>query len=166
MDNHETYLIVAALLRQGEKVLLVQQQGPHDPSPTWALPGGVVKSGELLSEALARELNEETGLEVVAWGGLIYLAQVDQPASGKQSLVFVFEVTRWKGQLRSTDPDSLIFNVRFLPISEALQKLEALPWQTMREPIVAYLKGEVEGGRVWQYRVESEAVFMISMATA
>ena len=166
MDDHQTNLIVSALLRQGDHILLVQQQGLHDPSPTWALPGGVAKPGELLTEALARELREETGLEVNAWGGLIYIAQVDEPAGRTQSLAFVFEVVRWNGQLRSSDPDNLILDIRFLPIPEALQKLEALPWRAMREPVIAYLSREVGKGHVWQYRVESESVFMLSMATS
>jgi len=61
----------AALIRRGPHILLVQQQGPNDPAPTWALPGGVVEAGELPTEAMIREVAEETGLEVLDPGRLL-----------------------------------------------------------------------------------------------
>jgi ADP-ribose pyrophosphatase YjhB (NUDIX family) len=75
-DNH---VIVAGVVRQGNEILLVQQQGPHDLAPFWALPDGRVEVGELLSEALVREVREETGLEVLEMGRLLYAAQHDSP---------------------------------------------------------------------------------------
>jgi ADP-ribose pyrophosphatase YjhB (NUDIX family) len=51
------YLIAAAVIRDRDRILLVQQQSKNDPSPSWALPGGVVEDGELLHEALKRVPN-------------------------------------------------------------------------------------------------------------
>ncbi len=40
MTGHPRHTqIAAALIRRGENVLLVQQQGPDDPEPLWALRG-------------------------------------------------------------------------------------------------------------------------------
>jgi len=100
-------LIVAGVLRQGNQVLLVRQRGRGDSSDAWALPGGVVEDGELLTEALAREIREETGLEALAVGPLGYIVQLDNAAGEFQPLVFIFEVPEWEGTIRPADPDGL-----------------------------------------------------------
>jgi 8-oxo-dGTP diphosphatase len=145
-------IIAAAILRQGDKILLVHQQGPDDPTATWALPGGAVEEGELLTEALAREVREETGLEVVRVGPLAYAAQTDAPRENRHGLAFVFEVAEWRGVLRAADPDELILGAEFCSRGDALRRLRALPWPEMRDPILAYLRGEAGRGSVWLYR--------------
>ena len=150
------YLIVAGIVRQAEKILLVKQQGADDAFPTWALPGGVVEQGELLTEALAREVLEETGLEVIEVGSLVYATQLDNRKRKRQSIVFVFEVNQWRGVPGSNDPDDLIQDVAFVSPDEAIAKLSALPWRIMKEPILAYLKGDTGFKRVWLYRNDGQ----------
>ena len=159
-----TYQIVAALIRRGDEVLLVRQQGPDDPARSWALPGGIVETGELLTEALAREMREETGLEVLDPGRLLYVVQSDNPnneqfykgvgsGAGYQATTFVFEISRWAGDLAIADPDGLILEARFLPLTDAIGKLEEeVPIREMGEPMVAYLRAEVGHGAIWFYR--------------
>ena len=72
-DDFATHLIVAAVVRRGGQVVLVQQQGPDDPDPSWALPGGLLEPGESLTDALKREVRRETGLDVVSVGALAYV---------------------------------------------------------------------------------------------
>lgn len=148
--------IAVALIRQADKILLVQQQGPNDPGPSWSLPGGLVEPGELLGEALVREVREETGLEVLQIGPLLYLTQLDDPAKARQSIAFIFEVTTWRGRLTNDDPDRRVLDACFLAATDAIEKLQSLPWRAMREPAIAYLRGEARPGSVWLYRRQTD----------
>jgi ADP-ribose pyrophosphatase YjhB (NUDIX family) len=54
--------VSTAIFREG-KVLLVRRARPPSPG-VYTVPGGVVEAGETLTEAVAREVCEETGLVI------------------------------------------------------------------------------------------------------
>lgn len=164
---HVSYTIAAALLRRDDDILLVRQQGADDPQPKWALPGGVAEPGELLHEALARELREETGLTLVRLGPLAYVTQMHMmrgvlrgyPGASPEEYVataFVCEVAEWHGELAAEDPDGFVSAARFFPQAEAIVLLDQLDYRVMREPIVAHLRGEAPAGAVWLYRRDED----------
>ncbi len=146
----------AALIRRGPHILLVQQQGPNDPAPTWALPGGVVEAGELPTEAMIREVAEETGLEVLDPGRLLYVKSGVDLSGESLSTTFVFAVDRFRGDLRPAAAEDSVLDARWLPIDEAIFKLAQLPWPMMREPIIAHLRGEADPGSLWLYRYQAD----------
>jgi ADP-ribose pyrophosphatase YjhB (NUDIX family) len=102
------------VLEQGEsgpRVLLIQRA--HPPAQgRWSLPGGRVERGEALSEALAREMLEETGL-VVEVGPLIEVVELIDRAY--HFVVCDYLCVRRGGELRAGDDAS---DARFVPVSE------------------------------------------------
>jgi 8-oxo-dGTP diphosphatase len=60
-----TQIVVAGAVISGSTVLVAQRLRPPELAGCWELPGGKVAPGETERDALARELAEELGLEVV-----------------------------------------------------------------------------------------------------
>lgn len=150
-----TALVVIGLIQQAGHMLLVQQQGTEDPAPYWVAPGGLVEPGESLAEALIREVAEETGLRVGALGPLSYCTHIVHTEQQSQTIAFVFSITQWDGTPSSCDPDGEIQAVCWVAHREALDLLAQIGWRGMREPLLAFLRGEVGPGAVWQYREQN-----------
>jgi len=67
-------ICVSALVVEDDQLLLVRR-GSDPGFGQWAIPGGRIRHGETIAEAVVRELEEETGLEGVC-GEYIGLAEV------------------------------------------------------------------------------------------
>jgi ADP-ribose pyrophosphatase YjhB (NUDIX family) len=79
---------VGAVVLDGDRVLLIKRA--HEPlKGAWSLPGGVVELGETLREALAREVLEETGLEVEVGQVLEVVDRVQRDDDGRVEFHFV-----------------------------------------------------------------------------
>jgi 8-oxo-dGTP diphosphatase len=64
MSARARKLVVAALVRDGTKILMSRRR-PDQPMPgLWEFPGGKVEPGESPTAALVREVREELGCEV------------------------------------------------------------------------------------------------------
>ena len=63
-DPERPIVAVGAVILEGSRVLLIQR-GQEPLKGEWSLPGGAVEIGETLHAALAREVREETCLDIV-----------------------------------------------------------------------------------------------------
>lgn len=118
---------VGAIVTRAGKVLLVRRK--REPSRgLWSLPGGVVKLGEGLREAVAREVKEECGIEVEVEEVIAVLDRVFTDRNGRlrYHYVIIDFLASWrKGRLRAaTDISEAAWvdpgEIRRLPLTEGL----------------------------------------------
>ena len=87
--------VVTGLLRKGDKILVGQRPVGHTLAGHWEFPGGKIERNESPEVALARELQEELGIEAEV--GKLMLASTH--SYGDTGIVILFyEVLFWKGE--------------------------------------------------------------------
>ena len=103
---------VGALVRDGEGRLLLVQRAVAPGKGLWALPAGYVDADEDPRAAAAREVREETGLEVVC-GAVVDV----YPGGGGASFFLAFEAELVGGVLGAADDalDAGFFALEALP---------------------------------------------------
>lgn len=72
----------------GDRVLLVKRAA-YPAKGYWSIPGGKLREGESLAEAVERELLEETGLRVRAGGLVEVYERLPRPGAGGAEAHFV-----------------------------------------------------------------------------
>ncbi len=101
MTNERTYptrpylAVSAAILRDGK--VLVVRRARKPALGVYTLPGGGVEIGETLTEAVKREVREETGLEVepIALAGHREVIANDAEGRAKRHFVILSFACRW-----------------------------------------------------------------------
>jgi 8-oxo-dGTP diphosphatase len=88
----------ALCLMRPDNRFLVAQIPPHKSFPgTWELPGGKLHPGETPEAALAREMEEELGIQVHT-RHLKPLTFISYPMPGKRIVVFFYLCKTWQGE--------------------------------------------------------------------
>ena len=87
--------VVAGILKKDAKILIGQRPENHTLAGLWEFPGGKIELGETPEEALARELNEELGIEAEV--GELKLA-CSHSYGDVGILILFYEILFWKGE--------------------------------------------------------------------
>jgi ADP-ribose pyrophosphatase YjhB (NUDIX family) len=91
MEDKPTIRVAGLLIRKGS--ILMVEQGRGD-DRYWLLPGGGVRFGETLSDALRRELQEELGLRVGVQRLVAIVESISpEPDYAKHVVHLVFEIS-------------------------------------------------------------------------
>lgn len=134
----------------GDSVALVREEYKTWGGSFWNIPSGAVESNESPAEGAARELLEETGLRV-APEQLQLVSTSTSRFEGSESQAWNFTARIEEPALQSDDPDGLIQDVRWFARQDAIAELGLLPYAPLREPAVAYLRGDAGLGTDWLY---------------
>ncbi|HET9393325.1 MAG TPA: NUDIX hydrolase [Candidatus Rubrimentiphilum sp.] len=152
--------LATALVRRGDTILLVASTYPNQPQPLWNLPGGRQLDGELLSETALRELHEETGFQGTL-GELCYVSESYDGDTHFANFTFAVNVSPNDPSLplraarsargpsipqddNSTHHDTKdhVVGVEWVPIAALAERIAVA---VVREPLLAYLRGELKG---------------------
>ena len=78
--------VAAAIIRDGDKILICQRADDDDCGMLWEFPGGKREIGETLEQCIIREMREELELEICIQG---IFAQTYYPFNGRD-IYFTF----------------------------------------------------------------------------
>jgi ADP-ribose pyrophosphatase YjhB (NUDIX family) len=123
---------VGAVIKDDQGRLLLIKRGHEPGAGLWSIPGGRIEPGETDSEALVREMREETGLAVQAGPLLGRVRRPVQDGTGQESTVLDirdYAATVTGGTLHAGDDAAearwvAVSELPSLPITEGL--VEAL----------------------------------------
>lgn len=160
MPFGKSVMTVAAIIIRGDDVLMVRE--PRLGELCWGPPGGTVEPGELLTEAVVREVREETGLRVADIGPLAVVSQHFIPAFDEALTAFAFLINAFDGSLEPADPDGLIEAVSWMPIEAAASELERFPFPPGGQPMADYLRRRPQWSTTWMWRVDDAGSQLIA----
>ncbi|MET3568305.1 8-oxo-dGTP diphosphatase [Leifsonia sp. 563] len=127
-------VVVAAVVRDGDRVLACRRAPGKDAAGRWEFPGGKVESGESPEAALAREIAEELGVRIHV--GALLDRTVTARAGGRAIDLACFDCRLdADAPVASTDHDEL----RWMPV----ERLGELDWAEADLAAVAVLTREV-----------------------
>jgi len=92
-------LVAAALMLRGDEVLICQRRPDQPMALQWEFPGGKIEPGESPEEALARELNEELGIEATIGSKVTHIRH-NYRHGGAVDLQF-FAVYEFRGEIEN-----------------------------------------------------------------
>lgn len=134
--RRDDFLGAFGVIRDREHTLFVRNERVigGERVEVWDLPGGQVEPGELLVEALVRELREEVAIEVVAGSvELLFFQEGERVVDARRSYAwrsFFFGVDAFHGEPTAS---SEVLGLRWMTEAEQLDELTAPYHDSYRE---------------------------------
>lgn len=123
--REKIFASVGAVVFRGDEALVIRR-GREPLKGQWSIPGGKIEYGEPLHDAVAREVREETGVEIRVLG-LLDVFESLPAADGAPHYVMIDYVAEWvSGAPRPGDDADA---AEFVPFEEAKTRIS---WDTTR----------------------------------
>lgn len=146
--------VASAVIENDGQILLVENRRP-DGRVDWSMPGGVVEEGEDTILGLHREVAEETGLTVAAWGPMLWRTFARSRSMAFSMVAETFIAHAVDGSINISDPDGIVTDARWFALDEAIAALES-SWVPTRQPFVGWLHERWSSPRIFDYSVEGD----------
>lgn len=144
MDNMKTIRVVAAVIRQGDRIFATAR-GYGEFKGQWEFPGGKIGAGETPQQALIREIKKELDV-MVSVGDLIDTIEYDYPTFHLSMDCFWCEIT--DGELKLLEAESArwltrenLYEVPWLPADLNLIKKVATQMENVKYIARIVIKG-------------------------
>lgn len=123
----KTYgLTVRGIIKNNDEILVVKRHPKSRTDPEmWELPGGKVESGEFFTDALVREIKEETNLDVSVAD---FCEAIQNDYSHKRTVQIMMYLENIEGEVKISDEHTdwkwaTLEEIKTLNISTSLKKL-------------------------------------------
>lgn len=104
----------------GKLQVLLIERGNHPSKGKWALPGGFIDTNESIDEAAARELLEETSVDISDGGYLEQVKTYGYPGRDRRGYIISTLYTTLIAELPEPKAGDDAVKARFVPVDEAL----------------------------------------------
>ncbi len=89
------HVVIAVIINNKNQILITKRSADQHQANKWEFPGGKVETSETAQQALARELQEELGIQLES---ATFLTTVKYQYTSKNIVLDVYEVRNWQGE--------------------------------------------------------------------
>jgi len=104
MSRHSVHIAVFAIIRHGERILMLRRQNTQHENGYLTLPAGHLEESENMYAAVSREAHEEVGIEVESCT-LVHTMHVLCPNQTADYVYLFFNIDTYEGTPKNMEPE-------------------------------------------------------------